>query len=60
MVPLSQTADRRRVFAFQPLKVWSCWTKVYQTFARCSQIIADETFERNRNCDIPLPLGMPK
>jgi len=38
----SQTADRRGVYSFHPLKLWSYWTEVHQIFTRCSQIIVDE------------------
>ena len=40
----SQIADPRGVYIFAPLKLWSYCTEVYQTFARCSQIIHIEPF----------------
>jgi len=41
----SQTADRRELYTFAPLKRPSYWTEVHQSFTQCSQINADEPFE---------------
>jgi len=40
-----QTADRRGMYAFHPLKLRSYWTEVHQIYTQCSQIITDEPFE---------------
>jgi len=45
VAPHSQAADRRGVYIFALLKLWSYWTEVKQIFIRCSQIIVDEPVE---------------
>ena len=38
----SQTANRRGVYIFSPIKLRSYWTDVHHIFTQCSQIIANE------------------
>ena len=54
----SQTANRRGVYAFHPLKLRSYWTKIHQIFTRC--IARSSQIFWNRDCDIPVHFGMPK
>ena len=41
----SQTADRRGVYTFHSLKLWSYWTDVHRMFTPYNQIIVDRPFK---------------